>query len=73
MTRARCEIRPYPRSRRLVSDSCEWGRKKREFSAEVYEARRMMGNYRESRLSGYKLNRFSWLAELSKFSVESEG
>src|SRR5450759_1388152 len=45
-----CEIRPFPRSRRLVIDSCEWGRKKHIVHAltecDVTRARAIMRDHK---------------------------
>ncbi len=59
-----CEVRPFPRSRRLVMDSCEWGRKKHIIHAlaefDVTRARQLIRDYQAK--TGEKLSFTAFLA-----------
>lgn len=49
---SKCEIRPFPKSRRLVIDACEWGRKKHIIHAliecDVTRAKAIMRDHKSS-------------------------
>jgi pyruvate/2-oxoglutarate dehydrogenase complex dihydrolipoamide acyltransferase (E2) component len=57
-----CEIRPFPSSRRLVIDSCEWGRKKHIIHAltecDVTRARAIMRDHKSRTGEGLSLTAF---------------
>ncbi len=58
----KCEIRPYPLSRRLVIDSCEWGRKKHIIHAliecDVTRAREIMRAHKRRTGEGLSFTAF---------------
>ena len=57
-----CQIRPYPRSRRLVTDSCEWGRKKHIIhvliECDVTRAREFIREHKSSTGQGLSFTAF---------------